>query len=201
MQTFWDEKFQTPHLIYGESPNAFIKEHTDLLLHAKDVICLGEGEGRNAVYLADLGLNVEALDASDIALQKLRKRAKEHYVDIKIRHTLFEYWQPSPAYDAAICTYLHLPKSLQFSLFEKALNALRPEGIFLAELFSESQIHFKSGGPQDPSMLYDFNDIVTWSKQLPCSVLHLAQEIILLNEGDLHVGRASVIRVILKKNA
>lgn len=201
MQAFWNGKFQTKSLIYGEAPNNFIKENIELLLNAKTVMCLGEGEGRNAIYLADKGVEVEALDVSDIALQKLRRRAKESYVFIKTRHTLFEYWQPDTLYDAIVCTYLHLPKSHQKMLFEKAMMALNPNGYFIAELFSESQIHFSSGGPKNIAFLYDLNDILDTLKTLPCKILKLAQEVIVLNEGDRHVGRASVIRIILQKLA
>ena len=201
MQAFWNAKFQTKNLIYGEAPNNFIKENSELLLNAKTVMCLGEGEGRNAIYLADKGLSVEALDISDVALRKLRRRAKESYVFIKTRHTLFEYWQPDTLYDAVVCTYLHLPKPHQKMLFEKAMMALDPHGYFIAELFSESQIHFSSGGPKDIALLYDLNDILDTVKLLPCKIIKLAQEVIVLNEGDKHVGRASVIRIVLEKLA
>jgi len=199
MQAFWNAKFQTKELAYGEAPNNFIKENIDLLLNAKTVMCLGEGEGRNAIFLADKGIFVEALDISDVALLKLRKRAKEHYVFIKTRHTLLEYWQPDQHYDAVICTYLHLPKQHQKMLFEKAIETLAPQGYFIAELFSESQIHFESGGPKNMAFLYDLNDILDIAKMLPCKIIKLAQEVIVLNEGERHVGRASVIRVILQK--
>ncbi|WP_041958517.1 class I SAM-dependent methyltransferase [Sulfurospirillum arsenophilum] len=201
MQAFWNEKFQTKNFIYGEAPNNFIKDNTELLLTAKKVLCLAEGEGRNAIYLADKGLEVEALDISDVALQKLRRRAKERYVFIKTRHTLFEYWEPEQLYDAVICTYLHLPKQNQKMLFKKALEALNPNGYFIAELFSESQIHFSSGGPKNSALLYDLNDILDIVKLLPCKIHKLAQEVVVLNEGDKHVGRASVIRIILQKIA
>lgn len=199
MQAFWNAKFQTKELAYGEAPNNFIKDNTDLLLTCKTVMCLGEGEGRNAIYLADKGLVVEALDVSDVALLKLRKRAKEHYVFIKTRHTLLEYWEPEALYDAVICTYLHLPKQNQKMLFEKALQALNTNGYFIAELFSESQIHFESGGPKNMAFLYDLNDILDIARSLPCKIIKLAQEVVALNEGEKHVGRASVIRVILQK--
>jgi len=201
MQAFWNEKFQTKNFIYGEAPNNFIKENTELLLYAKKVLCLAEGEGRNAIYLADKGLEVEALDISDVALQKLRRRAKERYVFIKTRHTLLEYWEPEQLYDAVICTYLQLPKQNQKMLFEKALEALNPNGYFIAELFSESQIHFSSGGPKNSTLLYDLNDILDTVRLLPCKIHKLAQEVVVLNEGDKHVGRASVIRIILQKLA
>jgi len=201
MQAFWNEKFQTKNFIYGEAPNNFIKENTDLLLTTNNILCLAEGEGRNAIYLADKGLNVEALDISDIALLKLRRRAKEHYVFIKTRHTLFEYWEPEQCYDAVVCTYFQLPKQNQKMLFEKALMALNPNGYFIAELFSESQIHFSSGGPKNIALLYDLNDILDTVKVLPYKIHKLAQEVVVLNEGDRHVGRASVIRILLQKLA
>jgi len=201
MQAFWNAKFYTKDFIYGEAPNNFVKENIELLVNTKTVMCLGEGEGRNAIYLADKGMEVEALDISDIALKKLRRRAKESYLFIKTRHTLFEYWQPDMHYDAVVCTYLHLPKHNQKMLFEKALMALNPNGYFIAELFSESQIHFSSGGPKNIALLYDLNDILDIVKTLPCKIIKLAQEVIVLNEGDKHVGRASVIRIILQKLA
>jgi cyclopropane fatty-acyl-phospholipid synthase-like methyltransferase len=201
MQAFWNEKFQTKNLIYGEAPNNFIKENIELLLQAKNVMCLGEGEGRNAIYLADKGLVVEALDASDVALQKLRRRAKERYVFIKTRHTLLEYWQPEQLYDAVICTYLHLPKQNQKMLFEKSIEALNPNGYFIAEVFSESQVHFESGGPKNIALLYDLNDILDMVKSLPCKIHKLSQEVVVLIEGDKHIGRASVIRIVLQKLA
>ena len=199
MQAFWNEKFQTDQLIYGTEPNNFIKENIDLLLECKTVLCLGEGEGRNAIYLADKGLEVEALDASDVGLFKLRKRAKEHYLFIKLRHTLLEYWKPTPTYGAVICTYLHLPKPNQKMLFEKALLALLPGGYFIAEVFSESQIHFGSGGPKNSTLLYDLNDILDTVRYMPCKIIKLAQEVVMLNEGTHHVGKGSVIRIILQK--
>lgn len=201
MQAFWNAKFYTKDFIYGEAPNNFVKENIELLVNTKTVMCLGEGEGRNAIYLADKGMEVEALDISDIALKKLRRRAKESYLFIKTRHTLFEYWQPDTHYDAVVCTYLHLPKHNQKMLFEKALMTLNTNGYFIAELFSESQIHFSSGGPKNIALLYDLNDILDIVKTLPCKIIKLAQEVIVLNEGDKHVGRASVIRIILQKLA
>ncbi|MDD3342331.1 MAG: class I SAM-dependent methyltransferase [Sulfurospirillaceae bacterium] len=199
MQEVWNAKFQSKERLYGYAPNNFIKDNFELIAQAKTVMCLGEGEGRNAIYLAEKGLEIEALDASDVALFKLRKWAKEYYLDIKIRHTLIQYWTPTPTYDAVVCTYLHLFKKDQKMLFEKALLALHVGGIFIAELFSESQINFSSGGPKNIALLYDFNDILDMVKSLPCEVLKLSQEVIFLDEGTSHQGKGSVIRVILKK--
>lgn len=199
MQAFWNKHFQGEQLLYGEAPNQFIKENLELLLPMESVLCLGEGEGRNAIFLADKGLSVEALDVSDVALFKLRERARAHYLHITLRHTLLAHWNPSPTYGAIVCTYLHLPKKEQKMLFEKSLNALKIGGIFIAELFSESQKSFHSGGEKETNMFYTLSDIAHTLKALPCSIQKLAQEIVLLNEGTAHTGRASVIRVIFHK--
>lgn len=100
------------------------------------------------------------------------------------------------------CCCLHLFACAQkrtTSSFTKALEALKVGGIFIAELFSESQKSFHSGGPKELDLLYSLNDISDTLKFLPCTILKLAQEIVILNEGEKHVGRASVIRVICKK--
>jgi len=199
MQALWNAKFRGEEPLYGDAPNQFVKENFEQLLPLQNVLCLGEGEGRNALFLADKGLEVEALDISDVALFKLRKRAHAHYLEIKICHTLLEHWNPSARYGAVVCTYLHLPKEKQKMLFEKAIFALREGGLFMAELFSESQVNFHSGGPKNIGLLYDLNDISDTLKSLSCRVLKLAQEIVILNEGRNHVGRASVIRLIVQK--
>lgn len=201
MQALWNAKFQGDSFIYGEDPNAFILENEALLLPCKCILCLGEGEGRNALYLAEKGMTVEAMDASDVGLFKLRASAKARYVEVKLRHTILAYWNPTPSYGAVVCTYLHVPKNEQKVLFEKALSALEEGGIFIAELFSESQKSFHSGGPKELDLLYNINTITETIKSLPCAILKLSQEIVVLNEGEKHQGRASVIRVILKKKA
>ncbi|MCD8478718.1 MAG: class I SAM-dependent methyltransferase [Sulfurospirillum sp.] len=122
-------------------------------------------------FLAEQGIaHVEALDASFVALSKLRHYAKERYVFIAIRHTLLNYWNPQASlYDAIVCTYLHVPKTEQKILFEKSLYALKEKGFFIGEFFSKSQLQFKSGGPKEETLLYSIDDI---SQMLKNTSLH-----------------------------
>ncbi len=200
VQDFWNDKFKSDSFVYGEEPNEFVKESYELIKSAKSVLCLGEGEGRNAIFLAKKGLSVLALDASDIGLLKMRKKALSQGLEIGVCHTLIENWQPAKRFDVAICTYLHLPKELQPVVFEKACNALKMGGLFIFECFSESQLHFTSGGPKDKKMLYTLNEISSFLSKLPCTIKKLSQEIVVLNEGENHKGEASVIRLIFEKN-
>ena len=65
---FWNERYAKAEYVYGEEPNDFLKEqlkpgHGVWLFPA-------EGEGRNAVYAASLGLQVVAFDQSEAGRAK-----------------------------------------------------------------------------------------------------------------------------------
>lgn len=199
MQEVWNKKFNREDFLYGEEPNEFIKENITFLKPKSRILCLGEGEGRNAFFLAKEGFKVEALDASDVGLQKLQTKALEEGFAITIRHTLIENWNPQGFYDGIICSYMHLPKSQQKDMFLKAFLALENNGFFIAELFSTHQPKYNTFGPKQNELLYDLKDLYNIFSNLPCKIYRLSQEIITLNEGSGHRGEASAIRIIIKK--
>jgi SAM-dependent methyltransferase len=200
VQELWNGKFSRVGFLYGKEINSFIKENSHLIKTKSRVLCLGEGEGRNAIFLAKQGLHVEALDASDVGLQKLQKRALREGVAITIRHTLIENWQALNKYDAIISTFMHLKRDEQKDMFLKALGALSQDGYFIAEFFSVAQLNFSSGGPKDANLLYQLDELYQIFSNLPCTILKLSQEIVMLDEGQGHKGEASVIRVILRRD-
>lgn len=200
MQELWNSKFSEDGFLYGKEPNWFIKEQAKLFKKSDRVLCLGEGEGRNAIFLAKEGLHVEALDASDVGLKKLHARAMEENVAITVRHTLIENWQPYGHYEGIVSSYTHLPKLVQKQMFTKSLEALKSGGYFIAEFFSQDQINHESGGPKDISLLYNLKDVYSFFEALPCKILKLSQEVIELDEGKKHKGKASVLRIIIQKN-
>jgi 2-polyprenyl-3-methyl-5-hydroxy-6-metoxy-1,4-benzoquinol methylase len=201
MQEVWNAKFKREDFLYGLEANNFIKENTHHIKKNSRVICLGEGEGRNALYLAKLGFKVEALDASDVGLSKLQKKAQESDLAITIRHTYIENWNPHGYYDAIFCSYMHLPKEKQKDLLLKCFFALNENAYFIAELFSENQIKQNSFGPKDKNLLYNVCEIYDILKNVPCKIYKLSEEIVTLNEGVGHKGEASVIRVVFQKLA
>ncbi len=199
MQELWNEKYSRDGFLYGTEVNSFIKENVHLIEKNSKVLCLGEGEGRNALFLAKQGLHVEALDASDIGLKKLQKRALEENVAITVRHTLLENWQALHKYDVILSTFTHLTRSEQKDMFIKSVGALEENGYFIAEFFSVDQINFLSGGPKDTNLLYQLDELYKLFSTLPCTIHKLSQEIVTLDEGQGHKGEASVIKIILKR--
>jgi hypothetical protein len=200
MQELWNKKFSRDGLLYGDEANSFIKDNSHFIKQNSRILCLGEGEGRNAIYFAKKGLHVEALDASDVGLQKLQKLALLNNVAITTRHTLMGHWQAHGRYDAIVSTFMHLPQDEQLDMFIKALDALKNEGFFIAEFFSIDQLNFSSGGPKDIDLLYNLRSIYELFSNLPCQIFKLSQEIVTLHEGKGHNGEASVIRMVIRKN-
>jgi SAM-dependent methyltransferase len=197
---FWNEKFSRAGYLYGTKPNAYIKEKSVHLPDGSDILCLAEGEGRNAVYLASCGHKVATLDASDIAIEKQQKLAQQCGHSIYSHLIDLNDWEPEKnTQNAIVMSYLHLPKPLLKKTLKNIETALKPNGLFVGEFFSKDQMNYTSGGPRVIDILYDKVDFETFMQGLSLEVLELEKKIVELDEGVGHQGEASVIRVMLKK--
>lgn len=79
---FWDQRYNTDEFVYGIHPNDFLMSIMPKLKGKKRVLCLAEGEGRNAVFLAEQGFDVTALDISQVAVEKGQRLAKQRGVEV-----------------------------------------------------------------------------------------------------------------------
>jgi len=89
---FWDDRYAAEDYAYGLDPNAFVAE---MVMHIPDgpVLCLAEGEGRNAVYLAKSGHRVTAVDQSAMGLAKALRLAAASGVVIETVHADLESYR------------------------------------------------------------------------------------------------------------
>jgi SAM-dependent methyltransferase len=194
---FWNSKFSKEGFLYGTKPNAFIKSCEGNFKKSQRFLCLGEGEGRNAIYFAKKGFDVVALDASDIGLLKLETQAIENNLKIKTRCVDLNEWEPSKKYGTIVASYLHMYEDDREKLFLKIESCLKDNGFFVGEFFSKNQINYTSGGPKDLSLLYSVDDFLN---SFNSCIKHKIEEIETnLDEGKGHQGKASVIRVIIQK--
>lgn len=196
-QEFWNQKFSRDGYLYGKEPNEFIKSTYVNFKKNQRVLCLGEGEGRNAVFLAKKGYEVAAIDASDVGLSKLETWAKESNVEVKTKCMDINEWIPTKKYGAILFTFMHLKIDELQKIVEKIEDSLKENGFLVAEVFSKSQIHKNSGGPKDLDLLYSVEDFQNSIKSL--KIHKLEEKIVELNEGNGHIGEASVIRLIAQK--
>ncbi len=195
-QQFWNEKFAKDGYLYGTNPNEFLASKLNLFKKDSKLLCLGEGEGRNAIFFAKNAFKVKALDASNIGLEKLQKRAKEQKLDINTLCIDLNHWQSDEKYDVIVASYLHMYKNEREELFLKIENSLNTKGYFIAEFFSQNQLAYNSGGPKDTELLYTKED---FENNFNSCIKQISEEIVFLDEGIGHQGEASVIRVVIEK--
>ena len=154
-QQFWNEKFGKEEHLYGMDPNMYMREKSEHIKPKGKVLCLGEGEGRNALYLAKSGHDIVAIDASDVGLEKAVRLIHSHGHTIKTIHLDLVHWDPNEkSFDAVTATFLHLPQPLRREVFHKSVKALKAGGCFIGEFFSTDQLNYRSGGPKVPELLY-----------------------------------------------
>lgn len=195
---FWNERFAREDYFYGTEPNVYLKAHIDALPKNANVLFLGEGEGRNAVYAAQAGHRVTALDTSEIGLAKALALADERGCDIYPICINLEFWSPAQRYDAVMCSFLHLAEPMRSKVFAKVLRCLESGGLFAGEFFSIHQMPRTTGGPKDETLLYTATELENIFQNHPCTITELIETETELNEGKGHIGIASVVRMAVR---
>ncbi len=199
IRAIWNDKFSREGYLYGKRPNAFLAPRIDALPAGARLLLLGEGEGRNACYAAARGIDVTALDASDVGLAKAEALAREAGVTITTLHQDLAIWNATPRYDAVMASFLHLKEPLRTQAFREALKALKPSGVFVAEFFSTKQLPLSSGGPKDVDLLYTVDSLREIFALPGFEILRLEEAVDHLDEGHGHRGEAELIRVEVRK--
>lgn len=193
----WDERFNTDEYVYGKEPNHFLESVADKIPEGK-ILCLGEGEGRNAVFLAKKGYDVTAVDASEIGLKKAKKLADENSVSIHTTIKNLEHFKiHKNHWQGIVSIFCHLPKSFRSKLHHDCVTGLNSGGMFVMEAYSPDQLKYNTGGPKVPELLYDPQEII---KELTgLDFIHAKEVVREIYEGSLHKGSGSVIQILAQK--
>jgi len=193
----WDERYSGETYAYGTQPNDFLVEKFDNLPPGR-VLCLAEGEGRNAVWLAGRGYEVSAVDASSAGLKKARRLADARSVKIKTVHADLADYVIEPKYwDVIVSIFCHLPPGLRRDLHRRCVEGLRPGGVVLLEAYTPAQLQYKTGGPPTADMMMDRQSISTEFAGL--EFLHLRERVREVHEGEFHNGVGAVVQVLARK--
>lgn len=169
-QPEWDAKHSLAASDAAEAPAGILTELWPLLPAgaALDLAC---GRGRNALFLAEHGRHVTAVDWSGAALDILEERSKALKIPVRriqrideakqltrsgidlLRADLDAVALPVNRYSLILCV-----RYLQRSLFPQIYRALRPGGMLLFETYTKAQLDF-SGGPRDPAHLLNTGEL------------------------------------------
>jgi len=171
----WDRKYAETERLWGRDPNRFlVTEVSDLPPgRALDLAC---GEGRNAIWLAELGWRTTGVDFSQVAIAKARERASQASLDVEfVCADLLDYEPERDAYDLVLLFYLQLPRDELRLVLERAASALAAGGTFLLVGHDLVNITEGVGGPSDPAVLYTPDDIVA---ELPGLEIEKAERVL-----------------------
>jgi SAM-dependent methyltransferase len=155
----WNARYAQTELLWTAEPNRrFAAEVGELEPgRALDVAC---GEGRNAVWLAERGWRVTAVDFSDVAIDKGRALAERRGVEVDWVVADVLAYEPEPAaFDLAVVLYLQLPHDELVLAIRSAAAALRPGGTLFVLGHDSTNLVDGHGGPRDPSVLFTPEDV------------------------------------------
>lgn len=195
--SFWDEKYAVDTYLFGETGNIFLQEVLPLLPKGK-ALGLGEGEGRNAVFLAEHGFDVLGVDASAVGLAKAQALATQKGVNIQTQVAdLNDYQMATEQYDVVTLFFCHLPLPLRTKVLKQAICSLKAGGILALMLYNPQQLQYQTGGPKDLALLPTLTELMPILSPLTPLI---AEEVVReLHEGMNHQGLSSVIQYLGQK--
>lgn len=203
MKGFWDERYAEEGWAYGIEPNEYLKASLASINNSGKLLLPAEGQGRNAVYAASIGWDVDAFDQSVSGQKKALELAEDRGVTIDFKVGNFELLDGvKDRYDLAAMIYVHFPQEVRTANHRRVIETLKPGGELIIEGFSVSnlplrEINPKVGGPDKEELLFTVDAI---EKDLEgMEILELKEERVQLNEGKYHIGEAIVIRCRARK--
>ncbi len=161
----WNKRYNTEEYLFGKEPNSFLKEHMGILPKGK-ALELAMGEGKDAVFLAKNGYEVDGCDISEVAIKKAYKLAEENNVKINaLVVDLEKYEIPGGNYDLIICFYY-----LQRNIIPQIKKGLKVGGMVVFETYTVDNLtlnKFQGGlpyGPKNEAFLLKHNELLDFFK-------------------------------------
>ena len=200
MTEFWNARYGEPGFAYGTEPNAFLVAQKNLLRPGMKALAVADGEGRNGVWLAQQGLEVLSVDASDVGLRKAQQLAADRGVKLRTDRVDLTAWSwPEQEFDVVAAIFVHFPPEVRARLHRRMFEALRPGGTLILEAFTPAQLGYKSGGPPVLEMLYTADMLrIDFAG---AEILQIDESIADLEEGKYHRGPGAVVRLVLRRPA
>ena len=195
--TDWDARYAEAGWAFGTEPNDFLREQVQLLPHGR-VLCLAEGEGRNAVWLAGQGFEVTAMDLSSAGLEKAQRLASERGVQITTVCADLETYAIEPdSWDGIVSIFAHVPAAVRARVHGAVAGGLVPGGVFLLEAYRPQQIGRGTGGPHDDERMVDLARLRAELGVLEWVIAREVERDVI--EGRRHTGTASVVQLVARR--
>lgn len=196
-RAMWEERFGADAYLYGTQPNDFLEARV-AGLPAGRVLCLAEGEGRNAVFLAAQGHDVHSVDLTEAGVAKTLRLADERGVRVAAQVGDLAVFDIGKAeWDVVVSIFAHMPPHVRRDLHARVVDALRPGGVLILEAYTPDQIGRGTGGPSLPEMTMTLAGLRDELAGLTFEhAAELTREVV---EGPGHSGVGAVVQVVARK--
>jgi SAM-dependent methyltransferase len=150
----WENTYTAHPGMYGEQSSGPAVHAADLFsaAGARDVLELGAGHGRDALYFAREGFTVQATDFSMVGLGQLQEAARAQGVAERVATLVHDVREPLPLADASVdAVFAHMLLCMALStdqihaLVDEVRRVLRPGGTFVYTVRHTGDAHYGAG--------------------------------------------------------
>ncbi|MDO8362676.1 MAG: class I SAM-dependent methyltransferase [Actinomycetota bacterium] len=162
-EQFWDDRYRSAPAIWSGRPNP------QLVANAADLapgraLDIGAGEGADAIWLAERGWQVTAVDISGVALDRARAAAEQRGAEIAeritwVRADLAEWVPPVAAFELVSVQFMHLTSDVRVPLYDRCIAAVAPGGTALIVGHHVSDLQTTIRRPQLPDLYFEPADV------------------------------------------
>lgn len=196
----WERRFGVPDFIFGKEPNHFLMSCRNLLPKSGKALAIADGEGRNGVWLAEQGLDVVAIDFSELAQIKAASLAKERGVEITlVRADVLTWDYQANAFDVAIDIFTQFSSPAERAeKWQGVHKTLKPGGLVIVQGYTPRQLQYGTGGPKKIDNLYTRGLLEDAFRSF--RDMTITEEERDMHEGAAHSGMSAVIGLTARKS-
>lgn len=209
-EAFWSARYRDAgdDYLFGLEPNKFLAGQGEYFGAGISVLSVADGEGRNAVWLAEQGCSVTATEISYVALEKAAKLARgRHVATIEsttgpgvnfVQTDIFNWDWPHEAFDAVVGIFIQFAgPAEQPRQMAGMKQAVKPGGVLLLQGYTPKQLDYKTGGPSAVENLY--TEAILRELFVDWEIVLLREHEEVINEGVAHVGHSALIDLVVRK--
>ena len=195
----WNRRFAEDGYLFGTAPNEWLRDHAAVWKPGEHVLCVADGEGRNSVWLAGLGLRVDAFDIAEAGVAKAQRLAADHGVAVNFMVADCDAFDwPRQAYDGVAAIFIQFADpAMRERLFARIVQSLRRGGTLVLQGYTPRQLEYRTGGPPVASHLY--TEELLRSAFADLDILTLSEYDADIAEGSGHRGMSALMGLVARR--
>lgn len=195
----WNRRYAGDDFLFGTEPNAWLREQAGHLPPGGRLLSVADGEGRNSVWLAQQGFQVDAFDVAGRAVEKAQAFARRQGVAVNYAVADVDgFAWPQAAYDGVVAIFVQFADpDLRARLFAHMVRSLKPGGVLVLQGYTPQQLTYRTGGPPILSHLYTRELLASAFADL--SVIELREYEAEVHEGQGHHGHSALIGLVARR--